>query len=48
MRAQRALFGAFVERWIGALPAGGLYDPMAYLLRLPGKRVRPVLTLMAC
>lgn len=48
MRAQRALFDAFVERWIGALPAGGLYDPMAYLLRLPGKRVRPVLTLMAC
>lgn len=31
-----------------ALPDGPLYAPMAYLLRLPAKRVRPVGTLMAC
>lgn len=48
MTGHRALFDAHVERWIAALPAGGLYEPMAYLLRLPAKRIRPVLTMMAC
>lgn len=48
MRDQRALFDAHVARWIDALPEGALYEPMAYLLDLPAKRVRPVLTLMAC
>jgi geranylgeranyl diphosphate synthase type II len=37
-----------VERWIAALPSDPLYAPMAYLLRLPAKRVRPALTLMGC
>ncbi len=48
MVEHRALFDAHVERWIDALPEGGLYEPMAYLLRLPAKRIRPVLSMMAC
>ncbi len=48
MSAYRALFDAHVERWSAELPPGDLYAPMAYLLALPAKRVRPVLTLMAC
>jgi geranylgeranyl diphosphate synthase type II len=48
MVEHRALFDAHVERWIEALPEGGLYGPMAYLLRLPAKRIRPVLSMMAC
>ena len=48
MRTYRALFDAHVERWSRGLPAGDLHAPMAYLLALPAKRVRPVLTLMAC
>ncbi len=48
MMRQRALVDAHLQRWIEALPQGRLYDPMAYLLGLPAKRVRPVLTLMAC
>lgn len=48
MDRYRALVDAHVERWIGGLPQGALYAPMAYLMRLPAKRVRPVLTLMAC
>lgn len=48
MHAHRALFDAHAERWVAALPQGNLYAPMAYLLGLPAKRVRPLLTLMAC
>lgn len=48
MSRQRALFDAHADKWMAALPEGGLYAPMAYLLRLPAKRIRPVLTLMAC
>ncbi|MGV3636175.1 MAG: polyprenyl synthetase family protein [Flavobacteriales bacterium] len=48
MTGHRALFDAHAERWIAALPEGGLYEPMAYLLRLPAKRIRPVLTMMGC
>jgi len=39
---------AHLQRWIDALPNGPLYTPMAYLLGLPAKRVRPVLVLMGC
>lgn len=39
---------AHIERWCAALPPGDLYAPMAYLLRLPAKRVRPALVLMGC
>lgn len=48
MIEQRALIDAHVERWIAKLPADPLYAPMAYLMRLSAKRVRPVLTLMSC
>lgn len=44
----RALIEAHIERWIAALPSGPLYAPMAYLLRLPAKRVRPAAVLMGC
>ena len=30
------------------MPKGGLYEPMAYLIGLPAKRVRPALVLMGC
>ncbi len=29
------------ERWMAGLPDDALYAPMAYLMRLPAKRVRP-------
>jgi geranylgeranyl diphosphate synthase type II len=48
MMTQRTLVDAHLQRWIEALPPGQLYGPMAYLLGLPAKRVRPVLALMAC
>ncbi|MBS1583219.1 MAG: polyprenyl synthetase family protein [Bacteroidetes bacterium] len=48
MDRYRALFDAHLARWTAALPPGGLYTPMAYLLGLPAKRVRPSLVLMAC
>lgn len=48
MDRYRALVDAHVEQWINGLPNGPLYAPMAYLMRLPAKRVRPALTLMAC
>lgn len=37
-----------IATWVKELPPGNLYAPMAYLLGLPAKRVRPMLTLMAC
>ncbi|MBK9177339.1 MAG: polyprenyl synthetase family protein [Flavobacteriales bacterium] len=44
----RAAVEARIASWCGELPPGALYEPMAYLLRLPAKRVRPIATLMAC
>lgn len=46
MERHRALIDAHVERWKQDLPALGLYTPMAYLMDLPAKRVRPVLVMM--
>jgi len=37
-----------VQTWMGALPEAPLYAPMAYLMGLPAKRVRPVAVLMGC
>lgn len=37
-----------IAAWAKALPQGNLYAPMAYLMGLPAKRVRPLLVLMAC
>lgn len=43
-----ALIEERIAQWIDTLPEQGLYEPMAYLLRMPAKRVRPVSLLLAC
>lgn len=48
MERYQRLIGERVDAWCAALPEGGLHAPMAYLLRLPAKRVRPALVLMGC
>jgi geranylgeranyl diphosphate synthase type II len=48
MTGHAALIEAHIERWCASLPESDLYAPMAYLLRLPAKRVRPALVLMGC
>lgn len=51
MQSFTDLVKQFEERFINTLPfpvaPSGLYDPCRYLLKLGGKRVRPVLCLMA-
>ncbi len=47
MRTSAHLVDAHLSAWIASLPSSPLYAPMAYLLGLPAKRVRPVLTVMA-
>lgn len=42
------LIEARIAEWSQQLPKGNLYAPMAYLMGLPAKRVRPLLVLMAC
>lgn len=44
----RALVEARITAWSSSLPDGNLYAPMTYLLGLPAKRVRPMLTLLGC
>lgn len=44
----KAMIEARIDAWCASLPASGLYPPMAYLMKLPAKRVRPITTLMAC
>ncbi|VAW12636.1 Geranylgeranyl diphosphate synthase [hydrothermal vent metagenome] len=44
----RSEFIAYLESNIRAKDPKNLYEPIAYILRLGGKRLRPVLTLMAC
>jgi len=39
---------ARIAVWIAELPANALYAPMAYLMQLPAKRVRPAAVLMGC
>lgn len=48
MTSHQRLIEDRIAAWAHALPRTRLYAPMAYLLALPAKRVRPVLTLMAC
>jgi geranylgeranyl diphosphate synthase, type II len=48
MERHRALIDSHVDRWKRELPESGLYAPMAYLMDLPAKRVRPVLVMMGC
>ncbi|MBP8823916.1 MAG: polyprenyl synthetase family protein [Flavobacteriales bacterium] len=44
----QSLIEARIAKWAQELPKGNLYAPMAYLMGLPAKRVRPMLVLMAC
>lgn len=37
-----------LEQWLHELPDGPLYAPMAYLMQLPAKRIRPAAVLMGC
>ncbi len=46
MERYKELIEARIAGWCAALPDSGLYAPMAYLMDLPAKRVRPALVLM--
>jgi geranylgeranyl diphosphate synthase type II len=48
MERLRALLDAHLAQWTASLPPGGLYAPMAYLVGLPAKRIRPSLVLLGC
>jgi len=48
MERYTGLIDARVTAWCGALPDNSLHAPMAYLMGLPAKRVRPALVLMGC
>lgn len=48
MTRLQELFDGRVTGWVDALPKDNLHAPMAYLMGLPAKRVRPALVLMAC
>lgn len=48
MEEHRARVEARIREWVDGLPATSLYEPMAYLMGLPAKRVRPVAVLMGC
>lgn len=48
MERYKELIEARIAKWCDGLPDDGLYAPMAYLMRLPAKRVRPALVLMGC
>ena len=48
LNAHRARIEARLQAWQASLPDDGLYAPMAYLLDLPAKRVRPAATLLGC
>lgn len=48
MSQHHNLIDDHIKAWLNALPKGGLYAPMAYLMGLPAKRVRPTLVLMGC
>lgn len=45
---RHALIESRITTWAKELPASNLYAPMAYLMGLPAKRVRPLLVLLAC
>lgn len=48
MTHYRTLIDGHIAAWVEALPKGGLYAPMAYLMDLPAKRVRPALVILGC
>ncbi len=45
--AYRNVFNTYVNKKITAREPRGLYDPMSYIMELGGKRLRPVLTMIA-
>lgn len=47
LRKTRKIFEGFLDDWLKDLPNSSLYEPMAYLLRMKAKRIRPCLVLMA-
>ncbi|MBK9274726.1 MAG: polyprenyl synthetase family protein [Flavobacteriales bacterium] len=47
LAAHRARIEQRIDGWVNDLPDDPLYAPMAYLMRLPGKRVRPSAVLLA-
>ncbi|MDQ3101726.1 MAG: polyprenyl synthetase family protein [Bacteroidota bacterium] len=44
----RELIDNHIQQWIGRTPRTSLYSPMAYIMGLPAKRIRPAATLMSC
>lgn len=48
IKAHRQAVELRLEQWLQELPQGALYEPMAYLMRLPAKRIRPAAVLMGC
>ena len=48
MERYKELIESRIAAWCAALPDNGLFAPMAYLMGLPAKRVRPALVLMGC
>lgn len=47
LAAHRARIERRIASWVAGLPDDGLHAPMAYLLGLPAKRVRPAAVLLA-
>ncbi len=47
LAANRARIDQHIDRWVAGLPADTLHAPMAYLMGLPAKRVRPAAVLLA-
>ena len=48
VQAYQELFSTHLQSIAFAKEPLGLYDPISYILKLGGKRMRPVLSLMAC
>ncbi len=48
VQAYQELFSTHLQSIAFAKEPLGLYDPISYILKLGGKRMRPVLALMAC
>ena len=48
MERYKELIETHIALWCAEQPGSGLYAPMAYLMGLPAKRVRPSLVFMGC
>ena len=48
IQAYQELFSTHLQSMALVKEPLGLYDPISYILKLGGKRMRPVLALMAC